>query len=225
MSSIIEDPISVAEDASGCDAPPSKRARLLDEDDSGEFVVLDFETTGLNVQKDRVIEIGAAVIDAHGTVLRTYSTLCEPETLVADASDGECTLSDMISDLTGISREMLAGQPSTGVAIADLANFVGVRPILAHNAAFDGKFFLAECARAGLPTPGNEFVCTLKLARKHIKGTKKFGLGALRAHTGYLAPEGCLQAHRAMSDVDATVFLLRFMLEQTQLDLPDLIKS
>jgi len=91
-----------------------------------EIVILDFETTGIAPRRDRVIEVGAAAVDIlSGEVVRTFSKLCLPKP--------DCKVSKTVSRLTGITTEMLLGQPSTAVVISELLEFIGDCPVLAHN--------------------------------------------------------------------------------------------
>jgi DNA polymerase III alpha subunit (gram-positive type) len=91
-----------------------------------ELVVLDFETTGISPRRDRVIEVGAVIIrHTTGAVLQTLSALCLPHL--------DTKVSKSVSNLTGITTAMLQGQSSTAEVIARLIEFVGSRPILAHN--------------------------------------------------------------------------------------------
>lgn len=205
-----------------------------------EFAVLDFETTGLSTSIHRVIEIAAAIISATPPApapapapqpdatpdatpiaepfLRSFSSLCAPN---PDNID-ETTVPSFISELTGITSSMLVGQPSTGSAIHNLLEFVGPDMLfIAHNAAFDAKFFKAECARID-PDAGQakrRFLCTLKLARKVLPGLPKYSLTHLKEYTKYIPPEGALQAHRALSDVVATVHLFRYLMARIKEDM------
>lgn len=91
-----------------------------------ELVVLDFETTGIAPRRDRVIEVGAVIMQhISGNVMQTFSALCLPHP--------DTKVSKSVSNLTGITTSMLQGQSSTADVIARLIEFIGSRPILAHN--------------------------------------------------------------------------------------------
>jgi DNA polymerase III epsilon subunit-like protein len=85
------------------------------------------------------------------------------------------------------------------------AKFVGKRPLVAHNAGFDGGFWRAELAKLRL-SHANPFLCTLKLARRVYPELGGHSLQALRED---LALRSVGRAHRAAADVGVTVELLK----------------
>ena len=76
---------------------------------------------------------------------------------------GVC-LAALYSASTGITDQMLRGQPRPEEVMPALHKFVRGLPIVAHNASFDRAFLQAELARAGLRAE-SEFLCTMRLAR------------------------------------------------------------
>ncbi len=105
----------------------------------GEYVAFDLETTGLNFAEDTIIEIGA-VIMCKGQEIDRYQTFVDPKR----------RLSQKITDLTGITDEMLRGAPVISEVLPKFLEFVGDRPLVAHNAAFDTSMLRAECERHGV---------------------------------------------------------------------------
>mmetsp|Transcript_37011 Transcript_37011/g.60923 ORF Transcript_37011/g.60923 Transcript_37011/m.60923 type:complete len:382 (+) Transcript_37011:108-1253(+) len=175
-----------------------------------EVVVLDFETTGLNPKYDRVIEVGAAIVvnlKEESKIVKTFSTLCDPQRAIPK----------FITDFTGITPEMVKGKPTPQQMMLDLKDFVGDRPIVAHNVAFDSKFFRAELERAGdsVVFPNN-WICTLLLARRLIPDSKNHKLGTLKDYIKYETKKGH-QDHRALDDVMVTCKLwqhLRYLVDR-----------
>ena len=96
-----------------------------------EIVILDFETTGFFPKRNRVIEVGAICIRGD-KVIKTYQSLCNPNQKVPKK----------VTNLTGITSDMLIGQPETGQVIKELYEFIGNRPILAHNSSFGKLYYL-----------------------------------------------------------------------------------
>lgn len=160
-----------------------------------EFIVIDFETSGLSPEYERVIEIGAALVK-DGEVKATVSQLLNPGFPIAP----------LITNLTGITNEMLSDQPAPEKAMPRLSEFLGQRPILAHNSGFDSKFLMAEMARIGL-TVNNPFLCTLRLARRFIFGVDNYKLETLARHFNIPLE----RSHRALDDVLVTVQLWQFL--------------
>ncbi len=105
----------------------------------GEYVAFDLETTGLDKQRDQIIEIGAAVVkDGHLTEER-FQTFADP---------GH-PLPPKITSLTSITDDMLKGSPSPSEAVSQFLDFAAGRPLVAHNATFDAAFLAAQCHRDG----------------------------------------------------------------------------
>ena len=105
----------------------------------GEFVAFDLETTGLSSINDRITEVGAVILKG-GKEIDRFQTLVDPERLLTAEN----------TELTGITNEMLKGQPKIEEILPKFLDFVGDRPLVAHNAAFDIGFIRAECERQGI---------------------------------------------------------------------------
>jgi DNA polymerase-3 subunit epsilon len=101
---------------------------------TGRFVVLDFETTGLSPQGGaRVIEVSAReVVD--GRAGEEFLTFVDPGQAVPS----------VITQITGITTEMLQGAPKSPGVMRELAAFIGSSPVVGHNVGFDRKFLEYE---------------------------------------------------------------------------------
>ena len=110
----------------------------LDTDLGQEFVAFDLETTGLSNRSDHIIEIGA-VIMSHGQEIDRFQTFVDP---------GQALRREIV-DLTGITDEMLKGAPKLEEVLPKFIEFVGDRPLVAHNADFDTGFIRAACRKLG----------------------------------------------------------------------------
>ncbi len=162
-----------------------------------DIVVIDFETTGLNCMHDRVIEIGAVRLHK-GQVLDELSVLIDPETAI----------SSKITELTGITQAMVAGQPKFCDVADDLLRFIGEAPLAAHNADFDSGFLKEELNRCDRDWDG-PIIDTLALARKAYPTLKSHRLGSVCKHVGV----NLKNAHRAVHDARATAQILWAMLK------------
>jgi DNA polymerase-3 subunit epsilon len=176
-----------------------------------ELVVLDFETTGLQPARDRTIEVAATLMVDHQPV-DTFCRLMHPG----------FALPSFITSLTGITDQMLRGQPRPEEDKPGMQKFVRGLPIVAHNASFDRAFLQAELARAGLRAE-SEFLCTMRLARRLAPGLPSYRLDALVDALQVRAPSA-RQFHRSLADVNHTVAIwqnlhARFT-EHTGLDAP-----
>jgi len=157
-----------------------------------ELVVLDFETTGLLPARDRTIEVAATLLVDHQPV-DTFCRLMHPG----------FALPSFITSLTGITDQMLRGQPRPEEVMPALHRFVRGLPIVAHNASFDRAFLQAELARAGLQ-PESEFLCTMRLARRLAPGLPSYRLDTL-VDALQVRPSSARQFHRSLADVNHTV--------------------
>ena len=135
-----------------------------------EFVAFDLETTGLNAQNDRMIEIGAVVFSG-GNILKTFNTFVNPERQIPDE----------ITELTGIRNDDVQDAPSEKEALQAFLNFAEERPLVAHNAHFDTAF-LRECAkRCGLDFH-SVYLDTLTLSQALLTDLKRFRLDTVSNH-------------------------------------------
>ncbi len=157
--------------------------------------VIDIETTGMSPDTGgRATEIGVVLL-RDGRVVDRYESLMNAGAWVPP----------FIEALTGISNEMLRAAPPAARVMAEVANFVGTHPLIAHNAAFDRRFWDAELARLGR-TRRQEFACTLLLSRRIHPEAPSHRLGSLIDFHG-LPVAG--RHHRALADAEmaASLFL------------------
>ena len=109
-----------------------------------------------------------------------------------------------ITQLTGITNTMVAAAPDAREVMREAARFVGDTPMVAHNAAFDSKFWLSELAHAGLGAT-QPFACTVLLSRRLYPQAPSHKLGALVDYH-HLPRTG--RAHRALADAEMAAALL-----------------
>ncbi|MBZ0291143.1 MAG: DEAD/DEAH box helicase family protein [Anaerolineae bacterium] len=164
-----------------------------------ELVVLDLETTGLDVNLDSIIEIGA-VRTRDGIILDEYSQLVDPG----------FPIPSMITHLTGIQTEDLAGKPGINAVLPALKKFIGSDPIVGHNVTFDTSFL----QRHGL-AKDNLRIDTYDLASVLIPRAPRYNLNSLTSQMEI----DIGQAHRALDDARATA-LLYWQLWKKALALP-----
>jgi DNA polymerase III epsilon subunit family exonuclease len=163
-----------------------------------EWVVVDVETTGGSVDHGhRLIEVAAVRVRA-GEIRGTYSTLVNPGRPVPR----------MITSLTGISEEMVAGAPMFHEVVEQIEKELLGRVFVGHNAGFDWRFLDGEMERCrGMGLSGRR-LCTLRLARRLAPHLPSRSLGALAHYYGITMDVH----HRALDDAVATAHLLiRFL--------------
>lgn len=155
------------------------------------FVSLDLETTGLNAESDRIIEVGAVKVE-EGKIVDSFQRLINP---------GH-TLPDFVSILTGITDADLVGAPQFTDIADELAAFIGDLPMVGQNYQFDLGFLNAN----GVEPTGSVFD-TLDLSRILRPSAASHSLGWLIEEMGIVNDS----PHRALADAEATArVFLRF---------------
>ena len=160
--------------------------------DITDFAVVDIETTGLDAEKDEIIEI-AAIRPSVGGGVERMQTFVRPERGIPDS----------ITELTGITQEDVDGGLELSEAIDALLEFVGTRPLVMHNSEFDLGFIDAAMESMELDELDNQCFDTLELARKKLPGMSGYRLDDL-AQALEIEHE---VKHRAMSDCETTMEL------------------
>lgn len=173
---------------------PVERKPCLGPLSAQDWVVVDVETTGGSIDRGhRLIEVAAVTV--RGAVIEDrFSSLVNPGRPVPR----------MITSLTGISQEMVAGAPYFHEVVEGLERVMLGRVFVGHNAGFDWRFVSGELERCrGLGLSGPR-VCTLRLARRIVPHLPSRSLGALAEYYGITMDVH----HRALDDAVATAHLL-----------------
>jgi len=168
----------------------------------GIHAVIDFETTGLSPALGaRPTEVAVVLID-EGRIIDRFQSLMNPGVSIPHD----------IQVLTGISNEMVRKAPKVEAVMRDAVKFVGIHPIVAHNAAFDSKFWDAELRRINGKRK-QEFACSMLLARRIFPEAPNHKLGTLVRTLGLPATG---RYHRALADAEATAYLLLHIQQELQ---------
>jgi DNA polymerase-3 subunit epsilon len=158
------------------------------------IAVIDFETTGLSpAMGDRATELAIVLVE-DGRVVDRFQSLM----------NAGVHIPAFITGLTGISNAMVAAAPAAAGVMLDASRFVGNAPMVAHNAAFDRRFWQAELARAGAAAE-QPFACTLLVSRRLYPQASSHKLGVLVDY--HQLPRGG-RAHRALADAEMAAALL-----------------
>jgi DNA polymerase III subunit epsilon len=159
-----------------------------------KIVVIDFETTGLSPGLgDRATEVAAVIIDDNKIIDRFQSLI-----------NAGVAIPAYIQQLTGISNAMLRKAPPCQNVMRELADFIGDRPLVAHNASFDTRFLDAEWSRIHYKR-SQSFACSMLLSRRIYPHFPDHKLGTLVRHLK-LPTTG--EYHRALADAEMTASLL-----------------
>ncbi|WP_297196018.1 PolC-type DNA polymerase III [uncultured Flavonifractor sp.] len=163
-----------------------------EQDFTQDIVCFDIETTGLDKRTEAITEIGAVVL-RNGEVVEQFSTFADPGR----------PLTTEITRLTGITDEMLKGAPSQKEAVNAFLDFVGDRPLAAHNAEFDMGFIGEACRRMGRPFE-NTSLDSLILAQNLLPDLGKYKLDIVANHLNLPA----FNHHRAYDDAATVGYML-----------------
>ena len=162
-----------------------------------EFAVFDIETTGLSAATCKITEIGA-VIMKNGEILDRFNSFVNPGVPIPEN----------ITELTGITDEMVADAPPVKDVLADFFAFVGNRMLVAHNASFDTGFIRQAAEESGLPFE-NPYLDTLAMSRHLNPSLKNHKLDTLAKHYHL----GDFNHHRASDDAEMLAAILAKMIE------------
>lgn len=151
-----------------------------------DYVVFDFETTGISTYYDEVIEVSAVKV-RNGEVVDEFSELVNPKRPIPMAA----------SMVNNISDEMVADAPHIEEVLPRFLEFIGDDVLVGHNInSFDMKFIYRDCERFFGKTLTNDFVDTLKLAKIVFPTWRHRRLSDLADYYDI----STLGAHRALAD-------------------------
>ena len=176
------------EDSIGED-DPFEVPDIINNPDFHIYTVIDIETSGLSRQYAEVIDLGAVRVE-NGIITDTFSQLVQPSEPV----------SLEITDMTGITNEMLDGQPSICEVLPAFRDFIGDTILVGQNLLnFDIPILNRCCIDNAVLHIENPCCDTLPLARQCLK-LPDYKLGTIAKALG-VEPEN---AHRALADCETT---------------------
>lgn len=179
------------------------------QDLEGIYVVFDIETTGFSAVTDRIIEIGAVKVE-DGKITDKFSTFVNPKRPIPFR----------ITELTGITDEMVIGSPDIETILPRFIEFIGDAVLVAHNASFDVGFIEQNCKRQKIETDFT-YVDTVALARVLLPALNRFKLDTV-AKALNISLEN---HHRAVDDAGCTAeIFVKFVQMLKERDLTTLSK-
>jgi DNA polymerase-3 subunit epsilon len=161
---------------------------------------IDVETTGLDQSKDKIIEIGLRIFKFN----RLTGELLSLDSYYSDFQDPGELLADEVKVITGISDEMLKGKAINWEKVNALLSTCHI--IIAHNAYFDRPFIDNQSAISKDKIWG----CSFSQVDWKAYGFPSRKLEVLSIYHGFFT-----DAHRALNDSDALIYLLSMKNEKT----------
>lgn len=159
------------------------------------YVAVDIETTGLKPKTDRIIEIGAVLVQ-NGVIVDKKDWLVNPK----------CRLSEFVTSLTGIDDAMLKNAPAIEDVIPQFVDFCREDVLLGHHIITDFSFLKRNAVNNGFSFE-RKAIDTLKLARVILSGMEKKSLEYLREKLDI----GVERSHRALDDALSAIELYNHM--------------
>jgi DNA polymerase-3 subunit epsilon len=175
------------------------------------FAVVDFETTGLNPETDRIVQLAAVIVNGDGDIIDSFDTIVRPE------NPGE--YQHGAEHIHGITAEQVANGMPLRIALEKLWEINTGNVFTAHNAQFDLGFLHAESERVGIDGHVDVHIDTLELSRR-ISGddsSRRHNLFALCEHYGIERDK----VHDARSDATATAQLLMHLMKEIGVESPN----
>ena len=167
-----------------------------------DFVLLDFETTGLNPESgDKVVEYAFMVV-RDGQVIRKVERLVNPLRPMGLGA----------TSINQITDEMLINQPRFDQVGGELWHALKDSVMVAHKANFDARFLASEFRQGNWEMPNFTILDSIKIAQ-HVwtkEAVDNFQLTTLARHVGH----DYTMAHRAMADVEAMFSVLSSIFSQ-----------
>ncbi|MFI3210758.1 MAG: PolC-type DNA polymerase III [Peptostreptococcaceae bacterium] len=171
-----------------------------DLDFNQEFVVLDFETTGLSIVGNKITEIGAVKVK-NRQIVDTFSKLINPER----------DIPYNIQELTGITNEMVENSPTIEEVLPEFLDFCGDAVLVAHNADFDISILKYKASELNLEC-NNNYIDTMNLAINLMPEISRYRLDTLCKKLKIVLQNH----HRAVDDSTATAMLFIKFIEMME---------
>ena len=143
------------------------------------IVVFDIETSGLNPEDDRITQVSALML-VDGQIAERYTSLARSNVLVPRS----------VSQVSGISNEMLSHAPPIQDVIRQLRRFIGWTPVAVFNENFSWAFYQRELQRLQLHAPQARPLCLYRLARRLLPALAHHSQIELAHHFGLSAEQG-----------------------------------
>ena len=120
-----------------------------------DYIIFDIETTGLDSSYDEVIEFGAIKVK-NNKIVSKFNSLVKPKN----------EIDEYITELTGITNEMVKDAPTIEEILPDFMNYIGNDILIGHNVNFDINFIYDNLYRNKFDVLTNDFIDTMRISRK-----------------------------------------------------------
>ena len=166
------------------------KSKILLPDD---YTIIDIETTGLMPMCDEIIELSALKI-RNNEIADSFTSLVRPEMLEENGLD------EFITNLTGITYDMLVKQKTSKEILPDFVKFIGNDLLVGYNINFDINFIYDEYYTSSHLKFNNDFVDLMRIVKKHCKELKNHKLATVAEYYNINSDN----AHRGLEDCKIT---------------------
>lgn len=180
---------------------PKYEYKKLETPNFSNYIVLDFETTGLSPKENEILEIGALKIQNH-KIIDKFEALIKPKSPIPP----------FIENKINITNEMVSNSPFLEQVFKDFIEFLGNYPLVIHNAKFDMSFLIENAKKFNIEIK-NQVFDTVSGTKKLFPELKKYNLAFLCKNFNIQN----INAHRAMSDAMATYYLYEILNKKIEL--------
>lgn len=158
-----------------------------------DYTVVDIETTGLSSSDCEIIEVSALKVRSE-KIIDSFSSLAKPKN----------GIDSFITQLTGITEEMTQNAPDLINVLKNFYDFAQKDILLGHNVNFDVNFLYDNLLRCNGVVLDNDFVDTLRIARKglpflvnhkQVTIAQYFGISTTGSHRALRDCEICNQCY------------------------------
>ena len=178
------------------------------------YVTIDIETTGLDPQECSIIELSAIRYES-GIKVDKFSTLVRPHKFTTDKSGNEVYMALFISQLTGITNEMLREAPFIEDVLGSFRKFIRNDVIVGHNIPFDISFINKALLEYDGSQLYNEYIDTLELSRSFLPYLEHHSLKYMSEYFNV----DYTGAHRSLKDCELTnLCYLNLFIDQAMVD-------
>lgn len=174
------------------------------------LVVIDTETTGIQVAGNEIVELAAVKYDAPNSPCAKFQTLIKPRKPIPFAA----------TEINHITNDMVADAPSVGQVIEPFQNFIAGCNVVGHNLKFDLRHLLHNGFTFSKKV---RYYDTYTLSKSRIKDAENYKLAPLCQYAGITIRN----AHRAIDDCRATYNVFQYLIDQSKntADYTEIFKS
>lgn len=159
-----------------------------------DYVVFDLETTGLEPETSKIIEIGALKY-RNNELVEEFSVLINPE----------CKIPSIITEITGIKDEDVVNKKTIKEVLPEFILFIEDLPLIAHNSSFDLSFIEENIHSLKLNPLKNKNIDTLEIAKTYIPKAYNYKLETLKKF--FKLEYG---SHRSVDDCKTTHYVYQY---------------